>query len=131
MDLKFSRGAPLDRMSSWLPVLNRGDRGLSHSLCLLTGRTCSEDVGDCWSRPCVNGGSCVDLVDGYNCTCPLGEWRRNNVWPQGLSIHDVMLWTIWFDLLPTSLQVNLIKCTKRDIAIFHRLFIIGYTLFFF
>ena len=24
----------------------------------------------CWSNPCENGGTCVEYVDSYNCTCP-------------------------------------------------------------
>ncbi|XP_036845916.1 fibropellin-3-like [Oncorhynchus mykiss] len=36
------------------------------------GRWCSENVNDCWSRPCLNGGSCMDLLNGYICHCPFG-----------------------------------------------------------
>lgn len=37
------------------------------------GRTCSEDVDDCWSQPCLNGGSCMDLINDFICHCPLGK----------------------------------------------------------
>lgn len=39
------------------------------------GRTCSENVNDCWSLPCLNGGSCMDLINDYICHCPLGKYR--------------------------------------------------------
>lgn len=37
------------------------------------GRTCSENVDDCWSQPCLNGGSCMDLINDFICHCPLGK----------------------------------------------------------
>ena len=33
--------------------------------------TC-QDLNECASRPCQNGGSCVDLVNGYQCNCVQG-----------------------------------------------------------
>lgn len=26
----------------------------------------------CSSNPCVNGGTCIDMIGGFNCSCPLG-----------------------------------------------------------
>ena len=33
----------------------------------------STDINECSSRPCRNGGSCADLVNGFQCTC-LSGW---------------------------------------------------------
>jgi len=30
------------------------------------------DINECASSPCVNGGSCVDGVNGYTCSCVAG-----------------------------------------------------------
>ena len=30
------------------------------------------DINECESNPCENGGTCMDLEDGYNCACELG-----------------------------------------------------------
>jgi len=30
------------------------------------------DVDECASNPCRNSGTCVDLIDGYNCSCAAG-----------------------------------------------------------
>ena len=38
--------------------------------CLLSsGKNCSVDIDECLSNPCLNNGTCVDLVNGYNCSC--------------------------------------------------------------
>ena len=29
------------------------------------------DIDECASQPCLNGGTCTDLEDGYLCSCPL------------------------------------------------------------
>ncbi|KAH3851971.1 delta-like protein 1 [Dreissena polymorpha] len=35
------------------------------------GTNCEREVDDCLSRPCQNGGSCVDVGNGYQCNCPV------------------------------------------------------------
>ena len=30
------------------------------------------DTNECESNPCVNNGTCTDLVNGFNCSCPPG-----------------------------------------------------------
>ena len=34
------------------------------------GRYCEVNIDDCAPRPCLNGGTCTDLVASYRCTCP-------------------------------------------------------------
>ncbi|KAK3912487.1 Protein jagged-1b [Frankliniella fusca] len=34
------------------------------------GDTCGINVDECASSPCLNGGTCVDLVAGFRCDCP-------------------------------------------------------------
>ena len=36
------------------------------------GRECQVEVDECQSRPCQNGGTCIDLVGRYLCSCPPG-----------------------------------------------------------
>ncbi|XP_052809983.1 delta-like protein 1 isoform X2 [Mya arenaria] len=33
---------------------------------------CMPDTDDCAPMPCMNNGTCIDLVDDFNCTCPRG-----------------------------------------------------------
>nr|XP_031825874.1 protein eyes shut [Nomia melanderi] len=37
-----------------------------------TGINCEINWDDCWSNPCLNGGTCNDAVAAYNCTCTEG-----------------------------------------------------------
>ncbi|KAA3676018.1 uncharacterized protein DEA37_0008329, partial [Paragonimus westermani] len=42
------------------------------------GLNCTEDVDDCLTEPCLNGGSCEDLPNmRYICHCPTGFIGRN------------------------------------------------------
>lgn len=37
-----------------------------------TGTQCDIEIDECASNPCYNGGKCVNLINDFNCTCPLG-----------------------------------------------------------
>ena len=37
-----------------------------------SGATCEINIDDCLSHPCLNGGSCIDLVNDFSCNCPTG-----------------------------------------------------------
>ena len=37
-----------------------------------TGSRCEHNLDDCWDKPCMNNGTCTDLVNGFRCTCPPG-----------------------------------------------------------
>lgn len=28
-----------------------------------------EDIDECESNPCMNGGNCIDRINGYQCSC--------------------------------------------------------------
>lgn len=34
-----------------------------------TGVNCTENINECLSNPCLNGGTCVDGVNAFNCEC--------------------------------------------------------------
>ncbi|KAL3858358.1 hypothetical protein ACJMK2_012951, partial [Sinanodonta woodiana] len=42
-----------------------------------TGLCCSTDIDECASTPCQHGGSCVDGVNRYHCTCVAGFTGSN------------------------------------------------------
>ncbi|MGH0159306.1 UNVERIFIED_CONTAM: hypothetical protein FKN15_040677, partial [Acipenser sinensis] len=33
------------------------------------GATCNQNINECTSNPCQNGGTCTDGINGYTCTC--------------------------------------------------------------
>lgn len=42
-----------------------------------TGINCEINWDECWSDPCLNGGTCNDGVATYNCTCVDGFVGNN------------------------------------------------------
>lgn len=36
------------------------------------GERCGENIDECRSQPCSNGGECQDKVNGYTCGCLAG-----------------------------------------------------------
>ncbi|XP_041475095.1 receptor-type tyrosine-protein phosphatase delta-like isoform X1 [Lytechinus variegatus] len=42
-----------------------------------TGANCSTDINDCELNPCLNGGTCTDMINGFTCTCVTGYTELN------------------------------------------------------
>uniref|UniRef100_A0A8C6D5H0 Crumbs cell polarity complex component 1 n=1 Tax=Moschus moschiferus TaxID=68415 RepID=A0A8C6D5H0_MOSMO len=55
----------------------------------LTGVHCEEDVAECSSSPCRNGGTCVNSPEGYTCHCPYDP--RSGVFYGGRDCSDTLL----------------------------------------
>ena len=49
-----------------------------------SGVNCQTDINECASAPCMNGGTCTDRVNGYNCTVLL---RHGTALPQHSTAH--------------------------------------------
>lgn len=39
-----------------------------------TGDQCDVNINECNSNPCMSGGTCVDIVNGFQCLCPPGTY---------------------------------------------------------
>ena len=50
------------------------------------GEVCQHDVDECLTSPCLNGGTCHDMVNGYSCSCvddyegQICQYRRVRRW---------------------------------------------------
>ncbi|KAK2120705.1 hypothetical protein P7K49_002091 [Saguinus oedipus] len=42
------------------------------------GVNCSEEINECLSHPCQNGGTCLDLPNTYKCSCPRGTQGKGH-----------------------------------------------------
>lgn len=38
---------------------------------------CEYDVDECHSRPCLHGGTCINLINHFTCACPPGTQGEN------------------------------------------------------
>uniref|UniRef100_A0A673G7A3 Neurogenic locus notch homolog protein 2-like n=1 Tax=Sinocyclocheilus rhinocerous TaxID=307959 RepID=A0A673G7A3_9TELE len=43
-----------------------------YKLLFLSGPQCKDEIDECQSNPCRNGGTCVDDENGFHCQCPEG-----------------------------------------------------------
>ena len=43
-----------------------------------TGPRCEEDINECQSSPCANGGECQDQPGSFHCKCPPGKLGLKN-----------------------------------------------------
>lgn len=57
--------------------MDLGDAYLCRCRAGFSGRRCEDNVDDCASSPCANGGTCRDGVNEFSCTCPPGYTGRN------------------------------------------------------
>ncbi|KAJ8673898.1 hypothetical protein QAD02_005160 [Eretmocerus hayati] len=60
--------------SEGTPCAGRGTCSAGHCICDpgYTGVHCHENINDCRADPCLNGGTCVDLVNSFQCICREG-----------------------------------------------------------
>ncbi|KAK2120294.1 hypothetical protein P7K49_001680 [Saguinus oedipus] len=100
--LSLSLGLPSYRMDPLSPCLAlRVQAGPTPGP--LAGADCSVEVDECASQPCLNGGRCQDLPNGFQCHCPdgyAGVWGGagpGTVRIGGSSVRSSLLSDMWID----------------------------------
>lgn len=53
-----------------------------------TGTHCDDNMDECSTYPCQNGGTCQDGLNGYTCTCPPGYVGKNCSSPVSRCEHN-------------------------------------------
>ena len=53
-------------------VVEKSDRVMKQFDCNSFDFLITQDMDECVSDPCINGGNCTDAEAGYTCTCPVG-----------------------------------------------------------
>ena len=53
------------------------------------GARCEVDVDECAPIPCLNGGTCQDMVGGFLCTCVAGFQGEANGMFYSIFIHPL------------------------------------------
>lgn len=76
------------------------------------GTNCENNIDDCPSHQCANGGTCIDGVNTYNCQCP-PEWTGME-----LSILKLCLSKHAF-MFPQWKQICLNPNTPKEILHFY------------
>ena len=73
------------QLGSILQNVNNKNVLLIQYFLLDIGSFCEIEIDYCLSAPCLNGGICNKVLDGYECQCPSGfegddcqvSWRKN------------------------------------------------------
>jgi len=59
------------------------------------------DINECASNPCLNGGTCIDVVNGFTCTCGVGY--TGQICETGIKLfiyHTIPYHTIPYHTIP-------------------------------
>ena len=78
------------------------------------GVLCQNDIIECLSSPCVNGGTCKDEVGAYRCECPEGRFFTLY---SVCTIYYTGLFIMYY-FAGFLLHVKHLKCTLNDAHVF-------------
>ena len=95
----------------------------------IAGSLCETEIDFCLSEPCLNGGICNKIANGYECLCSSGYegkncevsyyylFFQNIVHKKMTAFLDSLIWmNVWYDL-PVKMEDNVLT-NPVDISVY-------------
>ncbi|KAK1785538.1 hypothetical protein P4O66_018902 [Electrophorus voltai] len=78
------------------------------------GQNCEREINECRSHPCQNGGTCIDLVGHYICSCPPGTLGKSKLSASVAQSVDIQARVLMLCLPPPNTHTGVLCEINED-----------------